>query len=485
MSEPATEVFFQFPENAIDNISYGFQHPDNLKFRDELKRKAQTKGFEVLSLREIVTLREESITPTKTPNDFFDYLGLGDMESGTGKIFGYERLLGSQILSKSSVFRKGDIVFGRLRPYLNKVYLVKDREMSIGSGELYVITPKPDLVYPDYLLHFLISELTLIQTKRILSGNSYPRLNKDQFLNLLIIRPKKEEQERIMTERVYPTEEKIHPLEQEIEKQSKYADSIISEELRIDQESEGIPKEYFFKTGEHENSVCFPVSSDEVVDRLSFNYHDPKLSILSKLIAKYSTTTLGNAVTIRRGEQPEYDENGDVIVIKTIDLKNGFINYEECLKVSRKFFESVPTAHVKRGDVLVSSTGYVSMGKVDVFDSDKDAVADGHISIFQSKQGYDLLFIAYYLRSHLGKIQFERWWSGSSGQIELQIEDFMKFIIPDNSERGIPLSKQQIISERISMIENHIAGLKEERKRVSEIAEKEFLGQIGFLGMNR
>jgi len=166
----------------------------------------------------------------------------------------------------------------------------------------------------------------------------------------------------------------------------------------------------------------------------------------------YQTTALGKIANdeIRRGEQPQYSDDGEVLALKTVDLKNGLINYGNCLRVSRKFYEKYPKAQVKKSDVLISSTGYGSMGKVDVYDKDSLAIADNHISIVRLKEGYDPYFIAYFLRSSFGRIQFEQWWTGSSGQIELQPTDLGKFVVPDNSERGVPIQRQREIAHDIS-----------------------------------
>jgi len=194
---------------------------------------------------------------------------------------------------------------------------------------------------------------------------------------------------------------------------------------------------------------------DDIGDRLHYLYYHPKYEILEELGKKYKLVKLKEIVSepIIRGEQPEYAEEG-ITVIKTVDLQNGYIDYENCLKVSEEFFEKYAKDHpegvLRKGDIFIASTGYVSMGKVDIYEKDEPAMADGHISILRIKAEYDPYFIAYYLRSHLGQIQFDKWWSGSSGQIEIQPQDLGEFLILESSEDGIPLDKQKEISEEIT-----------------------------------
>lgn len=58
--------------------------------------------------------------------------------------------------------------------------------------------------------------------------------------------------------------------------------------------------------------------------------------------------------------------------------------------------------------------------------------------------------MTYFLRSHLGQVEFEKWFSGSSGQIEIQPDDLDKFALPKSSENGVLLVQQKIITSKIT-----------------------------------
>ena len=115
--------------------------------------------------------------------------------------------------------------------------------------------------------------------------------------------------------------------------------------------------------------------------------------------------------------------------------------------VSNEIFYANSRARVQRGDILIASTGFVSMGKVDIFESDKLFLVDGHISIVCLTNDYDPYFVLYYLRSAFGQLQVEKWWTGSSGQIELTIQDLSKFLIV--SKESIPLRNQTSIANKV------------------------------------
>src|SRR5689334_20112019 len=78
------------------------------------------------------------------------YIGLENVESGTGKLISTETLNWPDIAG--SQFRSGDVLFGKLRPYLAKVLQVQ--ENGICSSELLVLRPKT--TSGRYLFYYLI-----------------------------------------------------------------------------------------------------------------------------------------------------------------------------------------------------------------------------------------------------------------------------------------------------------------------------------------
>ena len=82
-------------------------------------------------------------------------------------------------------------------------------------------------------------------------------------------------------------------------------------------------------------------------------------------------------------------------VIKTVNLKDEYIDFEGSLKVSKEFFEKNSHAQAIKNDILVSSTGYISIGKIDVYPRDEKSLVDAHIAIIRLKEKYDPYFIAF------------------------------------------------------------------------------------------
>lgn len=143
--------------------------------------------FELLPLRDLVKERRETLDPQTQPETPFNYLGLEHVEGTTGALINFSPVFGKGIKSRSKVFRECDVLYGRLRPYLNKVYVCSG-EISRGicSGEFYVLAPNAKKILPHFLRNLLASELVHPFVSRWQTGSALPRLQLDDLLNLTV-----------------------------------------------------------------------------------------------------------------------------------------------------------------------------------------------------------------------------------------------------------------------------------------------------------
>ncbi|HKI33401.1 MAG TPA: hypothetical protein VKA46_16220 [Gemmataceae bacterium] len=74
-------------------------------------------GWVSVHLGELVSPSSEKVEPGESPNA--RYLSLEHIEPHTGRIIDHGH--GSDVKSTKTVFRTGDVLYGKLRPYLNKV----------------------------------------------------------------------------------------------------------------------------------------------------------------------------------------------------------------------------------------------------------------------------------------------------------------------------------------------------------------------------
>ena len=73
-------------------------------------------------LGNVLLLRKEIIHPRDNPKGAAVFVGLEHIESGTGERIGSLNLEMSELTGRKPKFYKGDVVYGYLRPYLNKVW---------------------------------------------------------------------------------------------------------------------------------------------------------------------------------------------------------------------------------------------------------------------------------------------------------------------------------------------------------------------------
>ena len=122
-------------------------------------------------------------------------LDLEDIESDTGRLLARKTARDRGSLSNKAGFLAGDVLYGKLRPYLNKV-LIADRP-GFCSTEIVPLRTSDDLD-PRYLQLALTSPSFLSYANRRSYGMKMPRLGTDDLDNAEILTPPLAEQKRIV-----------------------------------------------------------------------------------------------------------------------------------------------------------------------------------------------------------------------------------------------------------------------------------------------
>ncbi len=132
-----------------------------------------------------------------TEYDPQQYLGLAGVQSHTGELTETTKEPGK---GQASIFKENDVLFARLRPYLNKVW--RAERSGVCSTEFHVIRIKEDVneVLPDYLAAAMRSSFILAQTKHMMTGNTHPRLANEDVVDLLIPIPDLKMQQKVVDE---------------------------------------------------------------------------------------------------------------------------------------------------------------------------------------------------------------------------------------------------------------------------------------------
>lgn len=159
---------------------------------------SQPSAYPMSALRHVVQERKSTIHPRSITGDMIDYLSLEHIRSDTGELVGFKSRVSSEVKSRLKTFQEGDVLFGRLRPELNKVYLAEGEVSSgICSNEFIVLRALPDKIIPRYLRHVLASPYVTRFAAKLRTGASLPRISAADLLDLSIPLPTLEVQEEI------------------------------------------------------------------------------------------------------------------------------------------------------------------------------------------------------------------------------------------------------------------------------------------------
>lgn len=282
------------------------------------------------------------------------------------------------------------------------------------SQNLVKISVKNNEINPYFLSTFLNSEFGKSQTLKAASGNVQLYLNFEKIKSIKIPKIDFKFQEEI--EIIIKSAE---ILKDRAKKQHIQSIFTLLNKLNITSFSKNIEniniksfKESFLSTG-----------------RLDAEYYQAKYDELEAKIAE--THTLGLlrdfVTTNQRGTQPNYAEEG-LPVINSKHVREG-----EVLLSDDNRFAILPDKDdaltIKKGDVLINGTGVGTIGRSAPYLHEEEAIPDNHVTILRTDK-IDPIFLSVYLNSIAGKYQVEKYFKGSSGQIELYPTDIGNFYVP-------------------------------------------------------
>jgi len=151
-------------------------------------------GWKCVALRELVTLAGSQVKPWLQPDEAFNYIGLEDIEAGTGRLLEILPTFGREIASTKSQFHRGDLLYGRLRPYLQKIIIAPSD--GIAATELLVLRVDP-AVDAAFLQEVLLGPYHLAQITQLMSGARMPRVRSEQLFDCAVMLPPCDVQRRI------------------------------------------------------------------------------------------------------------------------------------------------------------------------------------------------------------------------------------------------------------------------------------------------
>jgi len=169
-------------------------------------------------LGEILNLRNEVVHPRDNPRGRATFVGLEHIESGTGIRTGYVQIDMSELTGRKPRFYKGDIVYGYLRPYLNKVWIA-DFD-GLCSVDQYVYRVDVMVANNEFIAWFMRSPVYLERAPITTTPGQLPRIRLEEVSTVEINLPPLPQQQRIiiyLSDQMAATERSRKALEEQLD----------------------------------------------------------------------------------------------------------------------------------------------------------------------------------------------------------------------------------------------------------------------------
>jgi len=147
-------------------------------------------GWVLTRLGDVVQPSKEKVDPQRVPD--LPYLSLEHIEAHSRRVVGHAAA--REATGTKAVFHSGDVLYGKLRPYLNKV--CRPSFDGVCSTDILVFSQRPELD-SRYLLYFLNRQEVVDMTTHAMAGVNLPRINFKTLTDLDFPLPPLAEQKRI------------------------------------------------------------------------------------------------------------------------------------------------------------------------------------------------------------------------------------------------------------------------------------------------
>ena len=459
-------------------------------------------GWTWTTLGEIIEPSKKKVNPLEIEE--VPYISLEHIEKDTGKLLRHGR--SSDVRSSKTKFNSGDLLYGKLRPYLNKVY-ISDFE-GVCSTDLLVF-PKNELLPSMFLLYRFLCRDFVNYASHNVSGVNLPRVNFQTLSRFKIPLPPLSEQHRIaakIEELFTKLDAGINELHKAQSQLKRYRQSVLkaafegklTEAWRTEHQDEIEPASTLLERILKKRRKKWEVEQLKQMrakgkipkdDKWKGKYKEPvapDTSNLPELPNGWKWVKLGQVTyLITKGSSPRwqgfnYVDKG-IFFLRSQNVGWGGLNLSNIAYLPEAFNEKEKKSVLQRGDVLLNLVG-ASIGRAAIASGELEgANMNQAVALIRLvRNGLDNKFLMTYLISpdaqsiiHEKKVDVAR--------ANLSLTDVSEFAVPLP-----PLSEQQaIVSEvesRLSVADEVGKTITVELKRAEQlrqsILKKAFSGKL-------
>ena len=148
-------------------------------------------------LGDVLVRHNEVIHPGERTGEA-TFVGLEHIEPNSGRRIGSSPIDLGTLTGRKPTFRRGQIVYGYLRPYLNKVWIAEFDGYS--SVDQFAFDVRPELADTEFIAAFMRSETFLRRSSIVTTTGQLPRIGTEQIAAVPIELPPVDVQRRIAFE---------------------------------------------------------------------------------------------------------------------------------------------------------------------------------------------------------------------------------------------------------------------------------------------
>lgn len=373
-------------------------------------------------------------------------LDLEDIEKESGKIIRRVMTNDRKISGEKIIFKKEQILYSKLRPYLKKILIAPDK--GVCSSEL---VPFDMIGYCDsrFIVYVLKSAYVDFLINSVTYGVKMPRVGTDTMINLLIPLPPLDEQKRIVEkiEELLPLVERYEKAWTRLEELNKkfpidMQKAILGQAIQgklVEQKSEeGTGQELFeaiqdekkklIEEGKLKKQKVLPdITEDEIPFEIPETWKWVRLGDLAKVTGGYAF------------KSNEFTEQG-VRVIRISDFnENGFVNSKI---VRHSYDDTLQMFLIEKKNILLCMTGGTVGKSLFVRDLEEPMMTNQRVATIKIHHNLFPEYINYNVLSPI--VQKTILLSKNSTNDNISMDTIKSFLIPLP-----PLAEQKRIVEKI------------------------------------
>ncbi|MBP7269114.1 MAG: restriction endonuclease subunit S [Bacteroidia bacterium] len=309
------------------------------------------KGWCAVSLADVTASNTKKIAPSDFPD--LPFIGMDSIQPNSMAVDRLYRF--GDFKSAGNSFSSGQVLYGRMRPYLNKVFHAT--YSGACSGEFIVLDCKA--INPEYL-SFLLHSNQFVQFANSKTNGDRPRISYDEIIEYQLLLPPLPEQHRIVAK----IEELFASLDKGIE-----ALKTVQQQLKVYRQA---VLKYAFE-GKLTASTIEWTNLDKLI-------HD-----------------------VEYGSAAKSSEKGKVPVLRMGNIQNGKFDWGDLVYTNDEY--EIKKYLLKENDVLFNRTNSPEwVGKTAIYKGERPAIFAGYlIRINYKPNELNPVYLNYYLNSHTAK----------------------------------------------------------------------------------